>query len=44
VEQVLGLEPGLAPDPAQGSQATEVGTLKVAVLPLKASSIMISML
>ena len=44
VGQVLGLEPALAPVPAQASQVTEVGIFSVAVLPRKASSSVISML
>ena len=34
VAQGFGLEPGFAPVPEQASQAIEVGTLRVAVLPL----------
>ena len=44
VEQVFGLEPALAPEPAQASQATEVGMLSEAVLPRNASSSVISIL
>ena len=33
VLQVAGLEPALAPEPAQVSQVTEVGSLIVAFLP-----------
>ena len=44
VEQARGFEPGFAPDPVQTSQATEIGIFTVAVLPLKASSSVISML
>ena len=39
-----GLEPGLAPEPEQASQVTEVGISIVAVLPVKASSSVISRL
>ena len=35
VGHCLGLEPGLAPVPEQASQAIEVGTVEVAVLPLE---------
>ena len=44
VGQVLGLEPFLAPVPSQDSQVTEVGSFSVAVLPVKASSSVISIL
>ena len=44
IEQVRGLAPGLAPEPAQVSQETEVGSFRLAVLPWKASSSVISML
>jgi hypothetical protein len=38
VGQVMGLEPGSAPLPWQGSQAAVPGTRMVACLPAKASS------
>jgi hypothetical protein len=44
VPQVLGLEPGLAPEPPQASHVTGVGMRTCATLPLKASSRLISML
>src|SRR5690349_3784772 len=44
VPQVLGWEPGLAPEPLQTSQAVAVGTLICAVLPAKASVRLISIL
>ncbi len=44
VVQACGLAPGLAPLPWHGSQATQVGSLRLAVLPLNASSSVISML
>ena len=44
VAQVFGLVPGLAPEPLQVSQETEVGTRICAVLPVKASVRLISML
>ena len=42
--QVFGLVPGLAPEPEQASQVTEVGSRTCAFLPPKASSSVISML
>jgi hypothetical protein len=44
VAQVLGAEPGLAPEPLQVSHATDEGTRICAVLPVKASVRLISML
>ena len=44
VEQVLGEEPGFAPVPLQVSQETEDGTRICAVLPVKASVRLMSML
>ena len=44
VEQVFGLVPGLAPEPLHVSQDTEDGTRICALLPVKASVRLISML
>ena len=44
VLHVTGLEPGRAPEPAQASQASDVGMRTVAVLPPNASSSVISRL
>src|SRR5579871_6734114 len=44
VLQVTGLEPARAPEPAQASQAIDVGIRTVAVLPANASSSVISRL
>lgn len=44
VVQTFGLVPGLAPEPEQASQATATGILICAVLPVKASSSVMSIL